>query len=100
MTTRTRTDGAPDLFKVVGTAAWLNFEGAARTVIRGRRGWVGAVNTDYDPLDPRTAAPPHAAYRSIHEKGRVHYNPPRARVGPSPPADGRPKPRPTAHGTP
>lgn len=41
MTTRTRTDGAPDLFKVVGTAAWLNFEGAARTVIRGRRGWVG-----------------------------------------------------------
>jgi cytochrome P450 len=78
MTTRTRTDGAPDLFKVVGTAAWLNFEGAARTVIRGRRGWVGAVNTAYDPLDPRTAAQPHAAYRRLHETGRVHYNPRRA----------------------
>jgi cytochrome P450 len=78
MTTRTRTDGAPDLFKVVRTAAWLNFEGAARTVIRGRRGWVGAVNTDYDPLDPRTAAQPHAAYQRLHQTGRVHYNPRRA----------------------
>lgn len=78
MTTRTRTDGARDLPKVVRTAAWLNVEGAARALIRGHRGWVGAVNTDYDPLDPRTAAQPHAAYRRLHETGRVHYNPRRA----------------------
>ena len=44
MTTRTRTAGAPDLFKVVGTAAWLNFEGAARTVIRGHGGEVTLAN--------------------------------------------------------
>ena len=46
--------------------------------MRGRRGWVGAVNTDYDPMDPATAAHPHAAYRRLHETGRVHYNPRRA----------------------
>ena len=78
MTTRMRTSGARELAKIVGTAGRLNAEGAARTLIRGHRGWVGAVNTDYDPLNPRTAAQPHAAYRRLHETGRVHYSPRRA----------------------
>lgn len=51
---------------------------AVRTRRRGYRGWLGAVNTDYDPLDPETAAQPYAAYRVLHASGRVHYNPKRA----------------------
>lgn len=78
MTTGTRTGGARDLAKIVGTAARLNAGGAVRTLARGHRGWEGAVNTDYDPLDPGTAAQPHAAYRRLHATGRVQYNPRRA----------------------
>lgn len=63
---------------MVANAARLNLEAAVRTRLRGRRGWVGAVNTDYDPLDAGTCAQPHAAYRRLHETGRVHYNPRRA----------------------
>ncbi|MET3961518.1 cytochrome P450 [Marmoricola sp. OAE513] len=59
-------------------AVALNVAGVARTMARGRRGWVGGVNTDYDPLDPSTAAQPYEAYRRLHETGRVHYNPRRA----------------------
>lgn len=66
------------LLEIARSAVTLNVGGLARTAVRGRRGWVGAVNTDYDPMDPQTAAQPHAAYRRLHETGRVHYNPRRA----------------------
>nr|WP_246829545.1 cytochrome P450 [Nocardia transvalensis] len=56
----------------------MNLTGAIQARRRGYRGWVGAVNTDYDPLDPATAAQPFAAYRALHSTGRVHYNPARA----------------------
>lgn len=50
--------------------------------VRGRwrpyRSWTGAVISDYDPLDPATAAHPEAAYRKLHAGGRVHYNPRRS----------------------
>lgn len=71
-------DAAPGLLGIAGTAVRLNLEGAVRTAVRGRRGWVGAVHSDYDPLDPAVAAQPHEAYRRLHATGRVHYNPRRA----------------------
>lgn len=58
--------------------AELNLSFAARTRQLGYRGWTGAVNTDYDPLDPQTAAQPFEAYRALHSSGRVHYNPKRS----------------------
>lgn len=45
---------------------------------RPYRKWTGAVITDYDPLDPTTAAHPETAYRRLHASGRVHYNPRRS----------------------
>lgn len=60
------------------SAARLNTSAAIRTRRRGYSGWTGAVNTDYDPLDPAVAAQPHAAYDALHRSGRVHYNPRRA----------------------
>jgi cytochrome P450 len=56
----------------------LNLDAAVRTRRRGYRGWAGAVNTDYDPMDRATAAQPFEAYRALHRSGRVHYNPKRA----------------------
>src|ERR1700747_1752085 len=58
--------------------ARLNASAAIRTHRRGYSGWTGAVNTDYDPLDPAVAAQPHAAYDALHRTGGVHYNPRRA----------------------
>lgn len=50
--------------------------------VKGRwrpyRSWTGAVISDYDPLDPATAAHPEEAYRQLHAHGRVHYNPRRS----------------------
>src|SRR5262249_34377712 len=60
------------------TAIRLNTGSAIRTRLRGYRGWRGAINTDYDPLDRATAAQPFAAYRALHQGGRVHYNPKRS----------------------
>jgi cytochrome P450 len=60
------------------SAVRLNTAAAIQTRRRGYRGWAGAVNTDYDPLDPAVAAQPHAAYDALHRSGRVHYNPRRA----------------------
>lgn len=59
--------GAP----VVG-AIGMNIAAAVRVRRRGYAGWTGAVNTDYDPLDPATAAQPFDAYRALHAGGRVH----------------------------
>jgi cytochrome P450 len=62
----------------LGRSARLNLQAAARTRRLGTAGWTGAVNTDYDPMNPETAAQPFDAYRSLHRGGRVHYNPKRA----------------------
>jgi len=56
----------------------MNVAAAIRTRRRGYTGWTGAINTDYDPQDPATAAQPFDAYRALHRGGRVHYNPRRA----------------------
>ncbi|WP_082953531.1 cytochrome P450 [Mycobacterium sp. E3251] len=56
----------------------MNVAAAVRTRRRGYNGWTGAINTDYDPQDPATAADPYDAYRALHRSGRVHYNPRRA----------------------
>jgi cytochrome P450 len=60
------------------SAGRLNAAAAIRIRRRGYSGWTGAVNTEYDPLDPAVAAQPHAAYDALHRGGRVHYNPRRA----------------------
>ena len=65
--------GAP----VMG-AIGMNVAAAVRVRRRGYAGWTGAVNTDFDPLDPATAAQPFESYRALHAGGRVHYNPKRA----------------------
>ena len=62
----------------VGRAVRMNVAAAIRTGRRGYDGWTGAINTDYDPQDPVTAAQPFEAYRALHRGGRVHYNPRRA----------------------
>jgi cytochrome P450 len=56
----------------------MNVAAAIRTRRRGYDGWTGAINTDYDPQNPITAAHPFDAYRALHRGGRVHYNPRRA----------------------
>lgn len=66
------------MFSPLVAAARLNVTAALRTRRRGFSGWTGAVNTEYDPLDPAVAAQPHAAYDALHRSGRVHYNPRRA----------------------
>src|SRR4029078_4943531 len=66
------------MFSPLIAAGQLNVSAVIRTHRRGYSGWTGAVNTDYDPLDPAVAAQPHAAYDALHRSGRVHYNPRRA----------------------
>jgi cytochrome P450 len=56
----------------------MNAGAAVQTRRRGYRGWTGAVNTDFDPMDPATASQPFEAYQELHRSGRVHYNPRRA----------------------
>lgn len=70
--------GVLQIGKPLVSSARLNIAGAVRVHRRGYEGWVGAVNTDYDPLDRATAAQPFDAYRALHRGGRVHYNPKRA----------------------
>lgn len=67
--------------EVVGpfaNALRMNVAAALATRRRGYRGWTGAVNSDFDPMDAATAADPFDAYRQLHRSGRVHYNPRRA----------------------
>lgn len=75
------TAGVHDVVNTVrpfATAVRMNLTAAIQTRRRGYRGWTGAVNTDYDPLDAATAAQPFDAYRALHRGGRVHYNPKRS----------------------
>lgn len=67
--------GAASMVGPLIAAGRLNLVAAVRTRRQGHRGWTGAVKTDYDPLDPATAAQPYAAYEALHRGGRVHYNP-------------------------
>ncbi|OBF20669.1 cytochrome P450 [Mycobacterium sp. ACS4331] len=67
-----------DALDPVANAVRMNVAAAFRTRRRGYDGWTGAINTDYDPQDPITAAEPFEAYRALHRGGRVHYNPRRA----------------------
>lgn len=69
---------ALNAFQPFATTVRLNVAAAVRTRRRGYDGWRGAVNTDYDPMDPPTAAQPFDAYRALHAGGRVHYNPTRS----------------------
>lgn len=64
--------------KPVADLVRLNVTAAVRTRRRGYDGWTGAINTDYDPQDPATAAQPFDAYRALHRGDRVHYSPRRA----------------------
>ncbi|WP_231513477.1 cytochrome P450 [Mycobacterium paragordonae] len=70
--------GAAEGARLFGHAVKMNVAAAIRTRRRGYDGWTGAVNTDYDPQNPITAAHPFDAYRALHSSGRVHYNPKRA----------------------
>ncbi len=69
---------AAETLSPVASAARMNVAAAIRTRRRGYAGWTGAINTDYDPQNPATAADPFDAYRALHRSGRVHYNPRRA----------------------
>jgi cytochrome P450 len=66
---------AASMLKPLTSAVQLNVSAAIRNRRLGYRGWTGAINTAYDPLDPATAAHPFAAYDALHRGGRVHYNP-------------------------
>ena len=72
------THGPATILRPLVSAVRLNLGAAVRTRRLGHRGWTGAVNTAYDPLDRATAAQPFEAYRALHRSGRVHYNPRRA----------------------
>lgn len=78
MTEKQTMQGAAESARLLGRAVRMNLAAAIRTRRRGYDGWTGAVNTDYDPQDPVTAAQPFDAYRALHRSGRVHYNPRRA----------------------
>jgi len=73
MTTTDNTGGVLTSMRPFGTALQMNVAAALRTRRLGTKGWQGAVNTSYDPLDPATAADPFAAYRALHSGGRLHY---------------------------
>lgn len=70
--------GAASLLTPLVAAGRLNIAAAVQARRRGFSAWTGAINTDYDPLNPATAAQPHAAYDALHRGGRVHYSPRRA----------------------
>jgi cytochrome P450 len=75
MTITNPAQDAASMLKPLTSAVQLNLAAAIRNRRLGHRGWTGAVNTAYDPLDPDTAAHPFAAYDALHRGGRVHYNP-------------------------
>lgn len=78
MVTRPRSARTPGVISPFANALRMNVTAAVRTRRRGYRGWTGAVNTDFDPMDPATASQPFEAYSELHRSGRVHYNPRRA----------------------
>ncbi|KUI41617.1 cytochrome [Mycobacterium sp. IS-1590] len=68
----------PGVIGPFANAVRMNVVAAVQNRARGYRGWTGAVNTDFDPMDPATASAPFEAYRTLHRSGRVHYNPRRS----------------------
>src|SRR5215475_13753812 len=78
MTLRKNVQFAGSLVKPLGTAARINAVAGVRTRWQAHRIPIGAETTSYDPLDPATAAQPHASYRRLHRGARVHYNPKRS----------------------
>lgn len=66
------------MVRPLAQAVSMNVKAAVRVRRQGFGALTGAVITDYDPLDAATAAQPHAAYRRLHEGGRVHYCPKRS----------------------
>ena len=69
---------AGSVVKPLGTAARINAASGIRARWQAHRAPIGAETTSYDPLDPATAAQPHAAYRQLHRGARVHDNPKRS----------------------
>jgi cytochrome P450 len=69
---------AGSLVKPLGTAARINAVSGVRARWQAHRIPIDAEITSYDPLDPATAAQPHASYRRLHGGARVHYNPKRS----------------------
>jgi len=63
--------------KALGDAVRTNTAAGIRARRHARRSRIEAETTNYDPLDPATAAQPHEAYHRLHAGGRVHYNPKR-----------------------
>ena len=78
MTLTQKVQFAGSLVKPLGTAARINAASGIRARWQAHRTPIGAETTSYDPLDPATAAQPHAAYRQLHRGARVHYNPKRS----------------------
>ncbi|BBX86319.1 cytochrome P450 [Mycolicibacterium aubagnense] len=70
--------GGASVLSPLIAAGRLNVSAAVRARRLGYRAWIGAINTDYDPLDPGTAASPYDAYAALHRGGRVHYSPRRS----------------------
>lgn len=70
--------GTTSVLSPLLAAGQLNVAATVRARRLGYRSWTGAINTDYDPLDPQTAAHPHEAYAALHRGGRVHYSPQRS----------------------
>ena len=65
------------VIKPLADSLRLSVAAAIRTRRLGSKAYAGAEITDYDSLDPATAAQPYDAYRRLHASGRVHYNPKR-----------------------
>lgn len=66
------------IVKPLVLSAGLSVAGTVRARKLSAKAYVGAHITDYDPLDPSTAAQPHDEYRKLHATGRVHYSPKRS----------------------
>ncbi|TRW79622.1 cytochrome P450 [Mycolicibacterium sp. 018/SC-01/001] len=73
-----QTASAGAILRPLAHSARLSLTSAVKTRLRGENAYRGATLTTYDPLDPLTAAQPHADYRELLRTGGVHYNPGRA----------------------
>lgn len=68
------TRAACSVVKPLVESARLNLAAAVNVRRLGAEAYARADLTDYDPLNPVTAAQPFAAYRKLHAGGQVHYN--------------------------
>lgn len=69
---------ARSVVKPLADSLRLSIAAALHTRRLGKEAYAGAEITDYDPLDPVTAAQPFDAYRQLPASGRVHYSPKRS----------------------